>query len=165
MRTTGHLALALLLLAGCAGAGDEAGTGDPAGAPASTAVLATADTDLGEVVVDAEGRTVYVFDSDEAGSGESTCSGECLEQWPPVVADGPDVPAGGVTGEVGTIERDDGTLQVTLGGLPLYLFAGDAAPGETAGQAVNDVWWVVGPDGGRITASAEDPEPAPDYSY
>jgi predicted lipoprotein with Yx(FWY)xxD motif len=171
MRTTTYLVLAALLVAGCAGsddpaAGDAAADGGTAATTTADApLLATADTDLGEIVVDADGRTVYVFDSDTAGAGESSCAGPCLEQWPPVVADDPEPAVEGVTGEVGAIERDDGTLQVTLAGLPLYLFAGDATAGDTTGQAVNDVWWVVAPDGGKITAAADEPDPAPDYAY
>jgi predicted lipoprotein with Yx(FWY)xxD motif len=166
MRRATYLVLAALLLAGCADAAEPAAEDDGGGSAGAgaAAVLTTERTDLGEIVVAADGRTVYVFDDDTAGSGESACAGGCLEQWPPVVAENAEVAVDGVTGEVGTIERDDGTLQVTLEGLPLHLFAGDAEPGETTGQAVGDAWWVVGPDGEKITA-AEKSEPAPDYSY
>lgn len=152
-----------LLLAGC---GSDDDSGGSAAAPrddaTSTAdgVLGTADSDLGEIVVDAQGRTVYVFDKDTAGADSSACSGECLDNWPPVTTDTADPAVDGVTGEVGTIEWDDGTLQVTLDGWPLYLFAGDAAAGDTAGQGVQGVWWVVGPDGARI---AETAAPVPAY--
>ena len=56
----------------------------------------------------------------------------------------------GVTGELGTITGVDGSTQVTLNGWPLYYFVGDAAPGEVKGQGVNDVWWVLTPDGERM---------------
>ena len=93
---------------------------------------------------------MYVFDQDTQGSGESSCSGQCLAQWPPVTADA--APSlDGVTGDVATITGTDGSTQVTLNGWPLYYYVGDEAAGDTTGQAVNDVWWVVGPDGEKIT--------------
>ena len=167
MRTTplrvAAVVLGALLVAGC---GSDDDSGGSAAAPRDDAtatadgVLGTADSDLGEIVVDARGRTVYVFDKDTAGADSSACSGECLDNWPPVTTDTADPTVDGVTGEVGTIEWDDGTLQVTLDGWPLYLFAGDAAAGDTTGQGVQGVWWVVGPDGNRI---AETAAPVPAY--
>ena len=56
----------------------------------------------------------------------------------------------GVTGEVGTIETPEGELQVTINGMPIYYFAEDEAPGDTNGQGVNEVWYVVAPDGEMI---------------
>ena len=163
--TTATTALAAgFLLTGCGGGGDGGGgfaSSSPGGDGASAA-LATADSDLGEIVVDAEGRSVYVFDEDEPGSGESACTGGCLEQWPPVLADDEEPTAEGVDAELGTLERDDGALQLTLDGSPLYRFAGDGSPGDVTGQAVGDVWWVVAPDGEKIT---EAPTGGSDSSY
>ena len=165
MRTTAVvpalLAAGALVLAGCGGG--EPSAGSTRGTAAATdATLRTADSDLGEIVVDADGRSVYVFDRDEPGSGKSSCSGECVEQWPPVLAgDGTPV-ADGVDGRLGTLERGDGALQVTLDGSPLYLFAGDGSPGDLTGQAVQGVWWVVGPDGQRVP---EAPAADPGFSY
>jgi predicted lipoprotein with Yx(FWY)xxD motif len=114
--------------------------------------------------VDGDGMTVYVFDHDTQGSGASSCSGQCLQAWPPVVAESADPAVHGVAGEVGTITRDDGTLQVTLDGWPLYRWQGDAEPGDTTGQGVQGVWWVVDPDGARIMATAApDTSDAPGY--
>ncbi len=154
------LAAGVVLLGGC-GSDDEA-TGGNAGNPASAspsgetanAVLTTGDTDLGTVVVDAKGMTVYVFDKDTPGSGVSTCTGGCLEAWPPVVADSDSPVADGVDGDVGTITRDDGTKQVTLDGYPLYYWQDDANAGDATGQGVQGVWWVVAPDGTKITETA-----------
>jgi predicted lipoprotein with Yx(FWY)xxD motif len=178
MRTTSILstvlAVGVLVLTGCGSdEGDDAGaaggaspvTSSPessSSAPAEDAVLATADSDLGEIVVDGEGMTVYVFDRDTPGSGQSACSGGCLEAWPPVVAESESPTVEGVSGEVGTITRDDGTLQVTLEGYPLYLWQNDTAPGDTTGQGVQGVWWVVAPDGTKITATAA-PDALPGY--
>ncbi len=166
-RTTTTVAVtAGLLLSGCGGGGDSGAMADPAEPAASGgdggATLTTTGSDLGEIVVDADGRTVYVFDRDEPGSGESACTAECLEQWPPVVTDDDSPTADGVDGELGTIEREDGTLQVTLDGAPLYLFAGDGGPGDVTGQGVQDVWWVVGPDGQEVTKA---PAGGSDFTY
>lgn len=166
------LAVGALVLAGCGSDDDgaatatgsssssaatsSAGTSSAGTSSADTgdAALATADTDLGTVVVDGAGMTVYVFDRDTPGSGASSCSGDCLAAWPPVVAASETPQVDGVTGEVGTITRDDGTLQVTLEGRPLYLWQNDTAPGDTTGQGVQGVWWVVTPDGTKVTETA-----------
>jgi predicted lipoprotein with Yx(FWY)xxD motif len=103
--------------------------------------------DVGEFVVDAEGRTLYVFLSDS--SGQSACSDDCAASWPPAIVEEGAEPTGGegVTGEIGTIERDDGTLQLTLGGWPLYRYAADQAAGDTTGEGVGGVWFLARPDG------------------
>jgi len=164
--TWAAVAAAALLLAGC-GSGDDATSAGSTGTgrPAADAVLGTADSPLGRIVVDAEGRTVYVFDEDTAGSGRSACTGDCLRAWP-AVPTGSAAPEGdGVTGELGTITRDDGSVQVTLAGLPLYSYAGDSHPGDVTGQGAQGVWWVVAPDGSKITAapSSAVPPPVPGY--
>jgi predicted lipoprotein with Yx(FWY)xxD motif len=151
----GALAISVLALTGCSPgttppAADESSSSSEVAEPAADATLATADSDLGTIVVDSAGMTLYVFDKDVADSGESTCEGDCLVKWPPVVAESDTPTVDGVTGTVGVITRTDGTKQVTLNGLPLYYWAGDAAAGDTTGQAVGDVWWVVAPNGDKI---------------
>jgi predicted lipoprotein with Yx(FWY)xxD motif len=162
---TGVAALGLLVLAGCGSSTDEggsaAGSGTSSAGGTGDAVLTTADSDLGEIVVDADGRTVYVFDKDTAGSGQSACSGDCLAKWPAVEAESDAPEVDGVTGDVGTITRDDGTKQVTLGGMPLYLYAADSQAGDVTGQAVGGVWWVVAPDGTKIAGAPASSSPAP----
>ena len=154
-RAAAMAALLTLALSGCSG-----GTSDPA-APAPEqddgygmtdegAQLMVADSSLGEIVVDAEGMTVYMFDTDTQGAGESTCEGQCATNWPAVTTEGDPVAGDGVTGELGTITGVDGATQVTLNGWPLYYFAGDSAAGDVAGQGVNDVWWVLSPEGERM---------------
>jgi predicted lipoprotein with Yx(FWY)xxD motif len=151
------VALALLALAGCGsssyGGGSAAGTSSSS-APSAKADLKTADTSLGKVVVDADGRTVYVFDKDTAGSGTSACTAACLSMWPPVVATSTKPTGSGVTGQLGTIKRSDGTEQVTLAGLPLYMYSGDAKAGDVKGQAVLGIWWAVSPSGTKVTTAA-----------
>jgi predicted lipoprotein with Yx(FWY)xxD motif len=128
---------------------DDSGSGGD-DAAAADAELMVADSDLGQIVVDGAGMTVYMFDSDTQGAGESTCSGQCAANWPAVTTDSDTPVVDGVTGEVGTITGVDGETQVTLNGWPLYYFAGDSAAGDTAGQGVNDVWWVLSPAGERM---------------
>lgn len=163
---------AVLALAGCTGtaapgsdAGDAQSSAPPAmdygdtntdtntdtgGASAGDA-LATADSSLGTIVVDGAGMTVYVFDNDTQGTTASACTGQCLVNWPPVTTDSAAPQVDGVTGAVGTIDTPDGKKQVTLDGWPLYYFAGDSAAGDTNGQAVNGIWWVVSPAGAKIS--------------
>lgn len=142
-------------LAGCTSPATEEPVDDDTSieteAPETDALLTTTDSDLGEIVVDADGMTVYMFDNDTQGGDSSTCEGECATNWPAVTTDSDDPPvAEGIDGEVGTIEGVDGEPQVTLNGWPLYYFAGDEAPGDTNGQGVNDVWWVLTPAGETI---------------
>ena len=173
MRTTtirgGAAALALLALAGCGsstyGGSSSAGSRSSAGAASSATVLATAGTALGKVVVDADGRTVYVFDKDTPGSGTSACTGACLATWPPVTATSGDLTTDGVTGQVGTITRDDGTEQLTLGGMPLYSYSGDSHAGDVTGQAVGGIWWALSPDGTKNTAAASSSGAPPMTGY
>ena len=156
------LAVGALVLTGCGGddSGEDAGSAGATSESAATssaaedAVLATAESTLGTIVVDAEGMTVYMFDKDTQGSGESSCTGGCLEAWPPVIADSDSPAVDGVTGDVATITRDDGTVQVTLDGWPLYYWQNDKAAGDVTGQGVQDVWWVLAPDGSKIQTPA-----------
>lgn len=113
--------------------------------------LSTAETSLGTVVVDGDGMTAYYFSNDVKDSGTSACSGDCLAAWPPITTESDTPTVEGVTGEVGTITGTDGSTQITIDGRPIYTFAQDTAPGDVNGQGVNDVWWVIAPDGSEIT--------------
>lgn len=118
--------------------------------------LATVPTH-GSVVVGEGGRSVYLFTNDSGGS--SACVDDCAATWPPVtVASAADVVAGtGVTGAIGTIERADGTTQVTLGGAPLYYFAADGAAGDTMGQGIGGVWYLVSAAGEAVGQAGASP--------
>lgn len=120
------------------------------------ATVTTTDSEFGEILVDAEGMTLYMFEPDE-GQGESTCTDECAEAWPPLsVEDEPTVGSALDESLLSTTERDDGTTQVVYNGHPLYYFAQDEAPGDTNGQGANDVWWVLsGPDGEPVEEAGE----------
>jgi predicted lipoprotein with Yx(FWY)xxD motif len=119
-----------------------------AAAPAAGSATVMAKT-LGSqtvLVAGSNGMTVYTFTKDTAGNGQSACSGGCLTKWPALtVAAGAAPTAGnGVSGTLGTITRaDNGSLQVTYNGLPLYFYSGDAAPGDTNGSYTN--WNLVKP--------------------
>ena len=114
-------------------------------------VLVRSHPDYGDILVGQEEMTLYNFDADTQGEGESACYDDCAENWPALTVEESPVAGGDVTAELETIERDDGTTQVTADGWPLYYFAGDEDPGDTAGQGINDVWWVLRPDGTPIT--------------
>ncbi len=141
-----HKALPLILgatlaVAALAGEGEEADLG------------LAAHAELGQILVNAAGNTLYMFLPD--AQGESTCYDSCAQNWPPVVSDG-DVSLGeGLSQDlVGSVTRTDGSEQVTYGGWPLYTFAADAEAGQAAGQGVNDVWFVLSADGTPVGAPA-----------
>jgi predicted lipoprotein with Yx(FWY)xxD motif len=120
----------------------------PASAPAEGAATVEAKPvgTAGTVLVDGDdGMTVYMFTKDVKDSGKSACSGDCLATWPALTVAAGATPTGGtgVTGKLGTITRDDGTLQVTYNGLPLYYFKNDKAPGDANGIYAN--WEAVKP--------------------
>jgi predicted lipoprotein with Yx(FWY)xxD motif len=99
---------------------------------------------FGPVLTDAEGRSLYLFTNDTQNSGASSCTGDCLVNWPPLLTDGDPVAGEGLDEALlGTISLPDGTTQVTYNGWPLYYYAEDTAPGDTNGQAVGDVWFLV----------------------
>ena len=110
-------------------------------------LVALADSSLGPILVDGDGNVLYLFTPDE--QGESVCYDECAGFWPPLVGefeagDGVDVAL------MGSVARTDGSEQVTYNSWPLYYFANDAAPGDTNGQGVNEVWYVLDAAGDGI---------------
>ena len=127
---------------------------------AATPDLKTAGTSLGTVVVDGKGMTVYYYDKDTPNSGKSTCNAGCITAWPAVPAASSTPVVDGVTGTVGTITRDDGTLQVTINGLPVYTYAKDTKAGDVTGQGVGGIWWVVAPNGDKVTTTSAATSPS-----
>ncbi|MFI8992720.1 hypothetical protein [Streptomyces sp. NPDC053542] len=142
---------AALLLAACGGggeAGSDAAEKGSSAKPSATASpeggkqdarLATRTTELGKVLTDGRGHTLYTFDKDTAKT--SACTGKCATLWPPVTG----TPQGGagLPKGLGTLERPDGATQATYDGHALYRFAKDTAPGKTAGDGVKGVWHAV----------------------
>ena len=118
----------------------------PAGTPAAAAPPAQAgQTSLGSTLVDAQGRTLYGFLKDNAGS--PTCVNACANAWPPLVVSGDQLPAGLDPHVFSVVARPDGTHQLKAGKWPLYRFAGDSAAGDVNGQGSANSWFVVKPDG------------------
>lgn len=135
-----------------AAAPTQTATGGATGTAAGTAGAATVSvttTDLGDVLADQEGMVLYMFVPDE--QGESTCYDQCAQAWPPLVTSGDPMAGEGADQTLlGVVEREDGSQQVTYNDWPLYYWAQDEAPGDTTGQGVNDVWWVLDPAGEPI---------------
>jgi predicted lipoprotein with Yx(FWY)xxD motif len=162
-RTSPTLALLAglaLTLAACGGgepatpSGAEPSQQEPApAAPAeSQAAVATAESPLGQTLVDADGRTLYAFTKDKGG--ESTCYGGCEATWPALTIRGAPAAGDGVEASLlATTDRRDGSAQITYKGMPLYHFSGDSQPGDTNGQGVGGVWFAVSPDGGLVGAT------------
>jgi predicted lipoprotein with Yx(FWY)xxD motif len=152
------LAALVVAAAACGGNDDEpSGTAAPA-APTTTAAqaagsttVAVASSRLGDILVDADGRTLYVFTKDKGD--QSACSGECAANWPALTGTAT-AGAGAQAALLSTATQADGSSQVTYGGKPLYYFAGDAKPGDTNGQGVGSVWYAVTADGEMVKAKA-----------
>jgi predicted lipoprotein with Yx(FWY)xxD motif len=106
----------------------------------------------GKFLVDAQGRTMYLFEADK--SGTSTCSGACAAAWPPVTVSGSPQAGSGVDWALlGTVKRADGTMQLTYNKHPLYYFAADTAAGQDHGQGSKEFgagWYVVNAQGAKI---------------
>lgn len=98
---------------------------------------------IGSFLVDIKGVTLYYFKKDTPG--KSACEGDCVTRWPLYFREAVAAKDGLKTEDFGSITRDDGQRQTTYKGMPLYYFAGDKNPGETTGQGVKDVWYVVNP--------------------
>lgn len=129
----------------------DIGTSETTGtATAGTTVQVLAHPDLGNILVGPNRMTLYMFDQDTNGESASTCYDSCVESWPPLTATGDPSAGTGVTAQLATFERETGETQVMAGGWPLYYFAPDEQSGDATGQGVNDVWWVLSPDGTPI---------------
>jgi predicted lipoprotein with Yx(FWY)xxD motif len=121
---------------------------EAAGSPGNyTLTVVTGAGTLGKYMTGEGDKTLYIFKADTVGSGKSSCSGSCADNWPPFVLEGSEKAVGGagVSGAIATITRDDGKKQVTYNGAPLYYFAGDQKAGDTNGQGLNAKWFVAAP--------------------
>jgi len=117
-------------------------------APDEPATVSVAPSALGDIMVDADGMTLYGLTNDEGGT--PTCEDACAEAWPPLIVDGTELPAQLDPNLFSVVGRPDGTMQLKAGKWPLYRFVGDSAPGDTTGQGSGGVWFVVAPDGKLI---------------
>jgi predicted lipoprotein with Yx(FWY)xxD motif len=168
MFSLGALAvIGALVLAACGGSSSSSsGTSTSAGgstptygggtpSPSNTsnssgaASVSTKSSSLGTILVDAKGRTLYLWDADHGA--KSACTAACAQAWPPLTTTGTPKASGAVKASLlGTTKRADGSSEVTYGGHPLYTFAGDSQAGQTTGQGSNGFgapWWVVSPAG------------------
>ena len=118
--------------------------------PAASAVtLKVASSPLGKILVDQDGKTLYLFEAD--AMNKSNCNGGCLALWPAVMADGKATAGSGVS--AGMIGTAAGSSQVTYAGHPLYWFSGDTAAGDTNGEGLTDfggAWYAVSPAGTAV---------------
>jgi len=132
---------------------------DATGKPITTAAAASApaagtgamvnlgqNSTLGSFLVDSKGMTLYLYTKDSPNT--SVCYGGCASYWPPLLTTGAPAAGTGVTASLlGTTKRTDGTLQVTYNGWPLYYYVSDKTAGDTTGENVQGVWYVVTPQG------------------
>jgi predicted lipoprotein with Yx(FWY)xxD motif len=151
------VALGVFAATGCGSGNDNKAAGTQSvpsvkASPTAQATVGVGTTSLGKILVDAQGRSLYLFERD-AGT-KSTCSGACATNWPPLIAHGkPTAGRGAQASKLDTVKRDDGSLQVTYGGHPLYLFAGDQTRGQVNGQgstAFGAPWFVLSASGTQI---------------
>jgi predicted lipoprotein with Yx(FWY)xxD motif len=146
--------LMLVLVLALGGIAAAAGHGSADKAASKQALVTTRKTKLGTILVNAQGRSLYLFLKDK--NGKSACSGACAKAWPPLMTTGKPKAAGGANAKLlGTTKRSNGT-QVTYNGHPLYTFFQDTKAGQTKGQGSNffgALWYVMGTNGKQITKS------------
>ncbi|MDF3145136.1 MULTISPECIES: SCO0930 family lipoprotein [unclassified Streptomyces] len=142
---------------GNAGTGLGNGSGYDAGAAGQESAATQAasagelsvstNQELGEVLTDSAGLTLYRFDKDTADPAKSNCDGDCAKKWPPVPADDAAAGAGIDKALLGSVVRSDGTEQLTVDGWPAYRYAKDVNAGDVNGQGVGGTWYALAPDG------------------
>ncbi|WP_328376379.1 hypothetical protein OG372_07580 [Streptomyces sp. NBC_01020] len=137
--------------------------------PSATTALRTVmvkKTPLGKILVTGKGRTLYLFEADK--TSKSTCMGACAKAWPPLLVTNTPTAESGVQSKLlSTSVRSGGAKQVTYKGHPLYTYLGDRNPGDLNGQGLTQFgakWYVVGPDGKKITAAAPKSSSSPSSS-
>lgn len=150
---------AVLGLAGCGGGGGGAsgnGTGGGGTATGSVArdasVVKIANSSLGDILVDGNGHTLYLFTDDSKNTNSMNCDASCLKLWPPVEGK-PSAGSGADAKLIGTTKGDK--PQATYAGHPLYYYANDKAVGDTKGQGIDKIWYVLDSGGKAITKSAD----------
>jgi predicted lipoprotein with Yx(FWY)xxD motif len=131
--------------------------GATASASGSAAAAVTlANSTLGKILVDSQGRTLYLFQADKGNA--STCNGACASAWPPLITKAKPLAGPGLSGsKLGTTMRSDGTTEVTYNGHPLYTFVGDRSPGQATGegnQGFGAEWDVLSAAGNKIEAGS-----------
>lgn len=159
MQSFGSLAAVLLLAVACGSAGGSASAQTTASASPQHvmhhAAVDVAGSKYGQILVDAQGRALYLFAADKTTT--PTCYDACAAVWPPFLGEkgaAVDAMHAATASLTGTITRKDGTVQVTYNGHPLYYYTGDKNPGDVLCQGAVDhggAWYVVDPQGNAIT--------------
>ena len=148
--------LLALAVAACGGGSAATAASPPKTSSGAPATVGVANTSLGSILVNSNGRTLYLFKADVGAS--SACSGACATAWPPLLASGTPTAGSGLTAsKLGTITRSDGSRQVTYDGHPLYLFIKDKKPGDVTGQGVTAfgaAWFALTPSGSQASTTA-----------
>ena len=150
------LLLVALAVAGCGSSGSSSSSAPPTTPSGRQATVGISNSGLGKILVNSQGRTLYLFGKDSGTT--SACTGACAGNWPPLRANGkPTLGTGADASLVGTIQRADGKPQVTYNGHPLYLFKGDKQPGDTNGEgltAFGGTWYVLSSSGNQVVAQS-----------
>jgi predicted lipoprotein with Yx(FWY)xxD motif len=128
------------------------GTSSAGNGQSGVAMVKTASSKVGTILVDASGRTLYLFEKDQPN--QSACAGACASAWPIDHTSAAPKAGGQVKASLlGTIKRSDGSMQVTYNQHPLYYYAGDTAGGQLTGQGLHAFgagWDVLSPSGNKI---------------
>ena len=150
------LLLVALAVAGCGSSGSSSSSAPPTTPSGRQATVGISNSGLGKILVNSQGRTLYLFGKDSGTT--SACTGACAGNWPPLRVNGkPTLGSGATASLVGTIQRADGKPQVTYNGHPLYLFKGDKQPGDTNGEgltAFGGTWYVLSSSGNQVVAQS-----------
>ena len=151
------LLLSALAVAGCGGGGKASGSfNPPKTASGHSATVSVSNEGLGKILVDSQGRTLYLFSRDSGAMSE--CSGDCADDWPPLRVTGkPTIGGSAKASLISTTTRSDGAKQVTYNGHPLYRFKGDTKTGETNGEGLNAFggsWYALSSAGDRVSPPA-----------
>jgi predicted lipoprotein with Yx(FWY)xxD motif len=150
----GGLAVLAAVAVGCGGGGATAASAPPKTASGQAATVGISSTGIGQILVNSQGRTLYLFKADQGT--KSACTGACAAAWPPLLVKGKPTLGNGINASlVGTATRPEGTTQLTYNGHPLYLFAQDQKAGETNGQGVSAfgaAWFALNSAGNQVSA-------------
>jgi predicted lipoprotein with Yx(FWY)xxD motif len=147
-------AVLLAALLGACNSDDSDDNQNAGGAEPGVTVAVTEDETLGEILVDSSGSALYT--TEQETNGTIVCQEGCADMWRPLTVDSGQTPTASddVSATVGTVDRSDGTTQVTLNGAPLYTFQMDGSPGDVTGDGLSDdfdgttfTWHVARPDG------------------
>ncbi|MFF7450209.1 MULTISPECIES: SCO0930 family lipoprotein [unclassified Streptomyces] len=148
---------------GSAGAGIGSGIGNATASPSASAggsqvagagkLAVVTNPELGKVLTDAGGLTLYRFDTDTAEPPKSNCDGDCAATWPPVPADDASAGEGIDKSLLGEVTRSDGSKQLTIAGWPAYRYAKDVNAGDVNGQGVGGKWYALAPTGKKASLS------------